>query len=257
MAVTLFPETADIETSSDDYARRFSGAVGDWFLQVQEAATLEMLAPYPEATILDVGGGHGQATAALVRCGYHLTVLGSDDSCANRIRRFVDAGQVEFRVGDILNLPFPDRSFDVVLSYRLLPHVSRWQPYLAEMARVARQAVVLDYPEARSINYITPYLFKYKKRLEGNTRPYTVFRGRELDEAFRRLGFAPAARYPEFFWPMVLHRKLKQPRLSAGLEAAARTLGLTGWLGSPVIRKWVREGGQNNENPISSSTTVF
>lgn len=50
-------ETADIETSSEDYASRFAGAVGAWLLKTQEDATLRMLLPYPGATVLDVGGG--------------------------------------------------------------------------------------------------------------------------------------------------------------------------------------------------------
>jgi len=52
-----FPETADVETSSEDYAGRFSGAVGAWFLKVQEDATLHMLSPHAGASVIDVGGG--------------------------------------------------------------------------------------------------------------------------------------------------------------------------------------------------------
>lgn len=43
--MSSFPETADIETASNDYALRFSGEIGAWLLKVQEEATLRMLAP--------------------------------------------------------------------------------------------------------------------------------------------------------------------------------------------------------------------
>lgn len=236
----MFPETADIETASADYASRFSGPVGEWFLEVQEAATLRMLAPYPGACVLDVGGGHGQTTAALIANGYDLTVLGSAESCQERIRHFVEARSCAFKVGDILALPYPDGAFDVVLSYRLLPHVTQWQPFLAELARVARHAVILDYPEVRSVNYIAPQLFRFKKRLEGNTRPYGLFRRSELLAEFAAHGFTAGDRFAEFFFPMVLHRKLNRPGLSAGLEGLSRILGLTNLLGSPVILKVVK-----------------
>ena len=49
----------DVETASDDYARRFSGPVGEWFLDVQERACLDLLRPWRGGTVLDVGGGHG------------------------------------------------------------------------------------------------------------------------------------------------------------------------------------------------------
>lgn len=237
---TRFPETADIETSSDDYARRFAGGVGEWFLRVQEQATLRMLATYPNATVLDVGGGHGQLTDGLLRNGFQVTVLGSSEECRARIRAYLEAGQVAFKVGNILDMPYPDRAFDVVVSYRLLPHVTRWEEFLAEMARVARKAVVLDYPEARSINYLAPRLFRLKKRLEANTRRFTCFREAELLGIFEALGFRSAHRFPEFFLPMVLHRALKQPALSAAAERFFRLTGLTGLFGSPVILKVVR-----------------
>lgn len=240
-----FPETADIETSSDDYARRFAGEVGAWFLQVQEAVTLKMLAPYPNATVLDVGGGHGQVTGGLIENCYQVTVLGSDESCKARIRHWVDRRACSFNVGNILDLPYPDQSFDVVLSYRLLPHVTQWRTFIAELARVAKKAVILDYPEVRSINYIAPYLFPFKKHLEGNTRPFSCFREAQLTGVFQPHRFVLAERYAEFFLPMVLHRKLKKPGLSGQLENKARSIGITGWLGSPVILKFVRTGGKN------------
>jgi ubiquinone/menaquinone biosynthesis C-methylase UbiE len=242
ISVASYPETADIETSSDDYASRFAGRVGEWFLQVQEEATLRMLNEYPRARILDVGGGHGQMTGALVRGGFHTTVFASAESCGNRISRYIDSGQVEFHMGNILALPYHARAFDVVLSFRLLPHVTRWRDLIVELSRVAGRAVVLDYPEVRSINYIAPYLFRFKKRLEGNTRTYTCFNETDLLAAFRNHRFVSRNRFAEFFLPMVFHRKLNQPGLSIWLEKGFRKIGLTPRVGSPVILKLVRSG---------------
>ena len=236
-----FPETADIETSSNDYALRFSGEVGSWFLKVQEEATLRMLASYPNAKVLDVGGGHGQLTNALVRNGYQVTVLGSANICKTRIQSFVDKDLCSFKVGNILDLPYPNQAFDIVVSYRLLPHVTQWRQFLSELARVARQAVIVDYPAVKSVNYIAPYLFQVKKNLEGNTRPFTCFKESELLEVFKSHNFIRAERYPQFFLPMVLHRTGKSPALSSALERFWRLSGLTGLFGSPVILKVVRE----------------
>jgi ubiquinone/menaquinone biosynthesis C-methylase UbiE len=236
-----FAETADIETSSDNYAQRFSGKVGAWFLQVQEEATLKMLAPYPGSTILDVGGGHGQLTGALVDNNFDLTVLGSDEACRARISHYLETYRCTFEVGDILNLPYPDQAFGVVVSFRLLPHVTLWEQYIRELTRVAEKAVIIDYPDVRSFNYLAPKLFSWKKRMEGNTRPYTTFRQRQVLDAFRSSGFIRADRFAEFFLPMVLHRKAKLPRLSQMMEDFCRGVGLTYSFGSPIILKMVRE----------------
>jgi ubiquinone/menaquinone biosynthesis C-methylase UbiE len=242
--LTDFPETADIETSSENYARRFSGKVGAWFLKIQEDATIRMLAADPQSTILDVGGGHGQITEILINHDYHVTVLGSAEICRARIERFVSANQCVFTVANILELPYTDQSFDVVISYRLLPHVTQWRRFLSELARVARRTVILDYPEVRSVNYLAPYLFRFKKQLEGNTRPYTCFRQAELLEVFQELNFVNVDRYPEFFFPMALHRNMKLPGLSSAMETVAQRVGLTSLFGSPVIMKFVRGNSQ-------------
>ena len=236
-----YSETADIETSSDDYARRFSGEVGQWFLNVQAETTLKMLSEYPNARILDVGGGHGQITETLINNGFKVTVHGSADVCKTRINHFIEQGLCEFKVGDILNLPFADRSFDVVISYRLLPHVEQWRPFLSELARVADKAIILDYPEIRSINYIAPFLFKFKKQLEGNTRPYTCFRKPNLLAAFEQESFSYSDHFAQFFVPMVVHRTVKSTKFSALVERFFQFTRLTNLLGSPVILKMARK----------------
>jgi 2-polyprenyl-3-methyl-5-hydroxy-6-metoxy-1,4-benzoquinol methylase len=237
-----FAETPDIETSSDDYAARFAGKVGSWFLKVQEEATLRMLAPYTGAKILDVGGGHGQLTDGLVRNGYQVTVLGSSESCKIRIQNFLEKETCKFKVGDLLNLPYQNQSFDVVVSYRLLAHVVRWKHLISELTRVAQKAVIVDYPTTQSLNYVAPLLFQLKKRLEGNTRPFIIFREPEIIKAFKLCQFICIDRYPEFFLPMAFYRASKSGQFALWIERICRLTGLTYAFGSPVILKLIREG---------------
>ncbi|MBK8020916.1 MAG: class I SAM-dependent methyltransferase [Chloroflexi bacterium] len=237
-----FLETADIETSSDEYARRFQGDVGKWFLSIQEEATLRMLAPYPGATILDLGGGHGQLTKALVQRQFDVTVAGSSEACKARIHSFVERDLAKFDVVDFLNLPYNDRSFGVVISYRLLPHLKYWRQFVAEMTRVAEKCVIIDYPNKRSINYFGPQFFKLKRQLEGNsTRQFTCFTEKELLDEFRLQHFGSPEQYAEFFLPMVLHRTMKMAGVSNVLERSSRMLGLTARFGSPRIMKLIRQ----------------
>jgi SAM-dependent methyltransferase len=233
--VILSREDADVETSSEGYSRRFAGPIGEWFLEVQARTTLELLAPWPTATVLDVGGGHGQLAAPLAASGHAVTVLGSTPGCGERVRGLAGGGPVHFVSGDLLALPFPDRSFDVATAFRLLPHVSRWQGLVAELARVARRAVVVDYPTWRSVNAVSRLLFGLKKGIEGDTRPFRVFRDEEIRGAFAATAFTASARRPQFFLPMALHRGAGSAVLSRLLEGGARATGLTRVLGSPVI----------------------
>ena len=235
-------EDADVETSSEAYARRFSGAVGGWFLAVQAEATLDLLRPFPRARVVDVGGGHGQLAAPLAEAGYEITVVGSSEACRGRVQRLVDGGRVRFQAADLLRLPFGARAFDVALAFRLLPHVARWRELVAELCRVAARAVIVDYPTRRSINALAVPLFGVKKRVEGDTRPFAVFADDDVEAAFAGAGFRIAERRPEFAVPMALHRALRMAALSRGIEGAARAAGVTSRLGSPVIVRADRLG---------------
>jgi SAM-dependent methyltransferase len=235
-------EDADVLTSSEGYARRFAGPVGRFFLDRQAETTLALLRRFPKASVLDVGGGHGQVTGALVAAGHAVTVLGSDASCEARVREWTGTGRARFVAGDLLAPPLPEGAHDVALSYRLLPHVRRWPELVAALCRLARVAVLVDYPTRRSVNAAADLLFGLKKGVEGDTRRFTVFSDAEIEGAFARHGFTPTGRRPQFFFPMALHRGLGSARLARALEGAASALGLTRALGSPVILRLERRG---------------
>jgi 2-polyprenyl-3-methyl-5-hydroxy-6-metoxy-1,4-benzoquinol methylase len=230
---------ADVETSSAQYARRFAGPVGRWFLDVQARAVLDLLAPWPAARILDVGGGHAQLAGPLASAGHAVTVLGSDVSCAARLEGLA----VEFRAGDLLEPPFPARSFDAVVCFRLLPHIARWEALVGALCGLATRAVIVDYPTTRSLNALAGTLFGLKKTVEKDTREFAVFRDAEVEQAFAAGGFRPTARRAQFVLPMALHRGLRLAPLSRVLEAGARALGLTAAFGSPVILRADRRDG--------------
>lgn len=229
------PEDADIVTASAAYALRFEGTVGAYFLEVQTRTTLELLAPWPGATVLDVGGGHGQLLGPLLDAGHDVTVYGSHEGARARIAARLDGARARFQAGDLLRSRWPERAFDVVTCYRLLAHVTAWRDLVAELCRLARRAVLVDYPTRRSVNAAAEMLFAAKKRVEGDTRPFAVFRDRDVKAAFAAHGFDVTARRPEFFAPMALHRVVGRGKISRAVETTARGLGLVRALGSPVI----------------------
>jgi len=228
-------ESADVETSSEGYARRFSGEVGKYFLDLQTQIALELLTPWPGAKILDIGGGHGQLAPPLVEAGFQVTVAGSSPACQRRLSRLLPDGSYDFKVGNLLSLPMENNSFDVVLSFRLLPHLESWPALIAECCRLAAKAVIVDYPDIRSINVFSRIFFRVKKAIEKNTRPFTCFSRREIVSEFSIHHFGHPLFRPEFFIPMALHRALKNGPRSRQLESVCRHLGLTAFLGSPVI----------------------
>jgi SAM-dependent methyltransferase len=231
-------EDADIATSSDDYARRFTGAVGRWFVETQARTTLGMLGALPMgASILDVGGGHAQIAPALIEAGYVVTVVGSDPVCSARLQPWISTGRCGFEVADLRALPYPDASFDAVVCLRLLPHSVSWKGLIRELCRVARRSVVVDYPSARSANILSSQMFAMKQGIEQNTRRFMTFSPREIHMAFADSGFVVRAEHPQFLVPMVLHRWFSRALFSRAIEVPGRMLGLTRWFGSPIIAR--------------------
>ena len=235
-------ETADVHTASPEYAARFGGATGRWMLGVQENIPRRLGAPFEGGRVLDVGGGHGQLALPLAERGWNVTIVGSGLDAQSDAVRAANYNILRFATGDLLALPFPDSSFDVVLCFRLLTHCERWPELVGELCRVARQAVIADYPTGQSLNCIAPALFRAKKKVEKNTRTFTLFGHRQMAEAFAAHGFRRTALEQQFFLPMVLHRMLRAVPLSRLAEGTCRAVGLTAWLGSPVIARFERGG---------------
>jgi SAM-dependent methyltransferase len=238
-------EDADIVTSSEDYARRFAGSVGRWFLETQTRLTLELLRPLsPGASVLDVGGGHAQIAPALIKAGYNVTVVGSDPVCGARLAQWTASGRCRFEVADLRSLPYLGGTFDAVVCLRLLPHSVSWKHLIGELCRVARRSVLLDYPSSRSANILSERLFALKKGIEANTRPFLLFAPRQIQTAFADSGFGVAAARAQFLVPMALHRLGNQATLSRAMELPGRLLGLTRWFGSPILVRADRESGE-------------
>ena len=231
----------DVETSSAGYARRFSGPAGHYLLQIQADALTRTLRGCRCGRALDVGGAHGQLVDPLRSLGWAVTVIGSSEECGHNLRDLHGKRDCEFVCADILHLPFPDASFDLVTSVRLLSHLEDWEDFLGELCRVSARWVVVDYPSTSGINVLAPLLFKIKRSLEGNTRTYRSFSGRELDRAFSSHGYRKGAASREFVLPMVLHRVCGSAAPLRLAEAASRAIGLTAVAGSPVMLRADRQ----------------
>jgi ubiquinone/menaquinone biosynthesis C-methylase UbiE len=95
--------------------------------------------------VLDVGCGSGAVTREVAkRVGRGGLAVGLDPSpellaVARDLAREAGVGdRVEFCEGDARRLPFPDRSFDVVLCVTVLSHVPNGEAAIPEMVRVLR-----------------------------------------------------------------------------------------------------------------------
>jgi SAM-dependent methyltransferase len=233
----------DLDPSTERYARRFEGPAGEWLLSCQTAALRRLIAPWPAARVLDIGGGHGQIAGPLLADGHHVRVFATSEAALGRLRSLPHP-RLETGVGSLAALPHSDQSFDVVTAFRILAHVGDREAFLAELCRVARHAVIVDFPIPGGVNALEPLLFGLKKRLEGDTRRYQTMSRREVGDCLAAHGFGDVHAIGQFVLPMVLHRKLGRPAVSGALERCFGAAGLGAAIGTPVVLRTTRKEGR-------------
>lgn len=98
------------------------------------------------ASVLDVGAGSGRALHVMRQRFPDLKICGIEPSADFRAlgRRDLKLTEDELRDGDATQLPFPDKSFDLVTEFGALHHMRYPAKAVAEMVRVARHAVYIS-----------------------------------------------------------------------------------------------------------------
>ena len=111
---------------------------------VDEPAVDAILDTLPVGDALDAACGTGRFSARLAARGHR--VIGVDGSPEMLDVARAKMPGVDFRVGQLDDLPLPDASVDLVLCALALSHVPDLGPVLAELARVVRPGghVVID-----------------------------------------------------------------------------------------------------------------
>jgi SAM-dependent methyltransferase len=156
------------------------------------------------ARLLDLGCGAGDDARAMARLvGPTGLVVGLDSSArmieAARERVAGESLPVEFVVGDLYHLDYPDASFDGVRADRVFQHLPDRPQALAELVRVLRpggtavvsdpdwETLVLDLPDRALVRKFAHF------RCDGY---YGGWTGRELPRLFRDAALADIAVHP-------------------------------------------------------------
>jgi len=100
----------------------------------------------PDFRMLDVGCGSGTITLGLAESAGHVVGVDQDDGDFADARRYAaehHVENVEFRVGDVYVLDFPDDHFDACLCHSMLETLDRPLDGLVELKRVLKPGGVL------------------------------------------------------------------------------------------------------------------
>lgn len=137
--------TAPAYTSSNLQKHTNPNPLQRWLLDRFHQTAAELLAQTDARSILDAGCGEGFAMRQVLN-GSGAVAIGLDSSVgALQVARNFNP-QRSFTAGDLLQLPFPSHSFDLVACMEVLEHLPKPDQGLAELRRVTCRWLLLSVP---------------------------------------------------------------------------------------------------------------
>lgn len=137
---------ASLEGIEDDEAVKAYNRISRWpqFRLLRRMIVGEIRTYHPDGIMVDVGCGPGYLVSSIAKSLPRLHIIGVDiaDEMVRLSTRNISSlgfnGRVEFRQGDIQELPFEDNSVDFVVSTLSLHHWSEPKQALQEIYRVLK-----------------------------------------------------------------------------------------------------------------------
>jgi ubiquinone/menaquinone biosynthesis C-methylase UbiE len=90
----------------------------------------------PEHTVLDVGSGTGFLTEGAAKIARKVIALDFSEAMMDEAREKLGRKNVEFKIGNVEQIPLPDSSIDAVIGNMVLHHCLNPEAAVGEMARV-------------------------------------------------------------------------------------------------------------------------
>jgi hypothetical protein len=119
-------------------------------------------------------------------------------------------------------------------------HLRNQDRAINELCRVAKTAIILDFPPLLSLAGVDSLLKRGIRKFIARVQPYRASRVRQIVRRLTGNGFEIVSVRKQFFLPVILHRMLNRPKLSEKLERFFDRMGLVRAFGAPVTIKAVR-----------------
>lgn len=137
----------------EQYDAWYDSPRGRWIGDVEFELLGRHLDTKAGTSLLDVGCGSGWFTRRLAAAGLDVTGVDVEATALDFARARSGPG-ISYVEGDACRLPFPDQSFDQVISMTALCFVDDWPRAMAEIVRVTRRRFVLGLLNRHSLLWL-------------------------------------------------------------------------------------------------------
>ncbi len=147
------------------------------FLHAVREQELHAILPFlrQDARILEIGGGTGLQARILSEKGYNITSIDVEHSNYAEQRLFSVLNY------DGINIPFPDGSFDIIISSSTLEHIPNLIPFLEETARVLAPAGTCVHVLPSATWSVSTFAGHYITLMEAIVRDIPILIPRKMD----------------------------------------------------------------------------
>jgi len=135
--------------------------------------TENILSQTPSFTnAIDIGCGEGYLLFRLSeRKKERLYGLDLSEGRINTTKKYVPSASL--LRGDVLSLPFPDNSFDIVFCSELLEHITDYKKVVDELIRISKRSIIITVPNELPLVSVMCPKCKTKHFLDGHVNFFT------------------------------------------------------------------------------------
>ena len=163
LASTKMKQTRLFDEWPEAYDRWFTTPIGALVRKYESELVLDLLKPVCGEKILDAGCGTGVFTFDILSAGADVIGLDLSLPMLKRAGEKLKGYSFEMVLGNIASLPFPEGSFDKVVSVTALEFVENGTGALRELSRVTRKGGCIV---VATLNRLSPWASRRKKEAQ-------------------------------------------------------------------------------------------
>jgi len=153
------------------------------------------------ANVLDAACGTGYGCFIMASAAKKVTGIDISSESTEFAKKNYSLSNIEYMTGDIISMPFPECSFDLIIAYEIFEHLKNPEKMLTELYRVAAHngKIIISTPNADFLKSSVPNPFhvkeyrfqEFREIIENNIKGMIRFHGQRK----RRKGIAIQKHY--------------------------------------------------------------